>query len=155
MWQIEDLIRAVNFDIEKLLAQYTDLPEADLAEIKTQYEQLISMMEIENKKKFGHLQIFQNIVIELNDLHLSLLQNPTKQKYQQIYALAKPHIELFAEKMNNKTNIEIDICFHAMYTTALLKLQKKEISNDTLQAVKTIGNLLTHLTAEYHKNEKI
>ena len=58
MWQIEDLIRAYNLDIDKidenLISKY-NVDDTQRQEIKDWYESLIKMMELEDKKQMGNL----------------------------------------------------------------------------------------------------
>ena len=41
---------------------------------------------------------------------------------------------------------EIETCFDALYGVLMLKLQKKEISEETQKAIKVIGDLLAILS---------
>ena len=76
MWQVEDLIRACGLDIEavksNIVSRYK-VYEATRLEILDWYEGLIKMMELEDKRKSGHLQINKNVIIRLADLHQQLL----------------------------------------------------------------------------------
>ena len=79
MWQTEDLIRSLDFDIEKIekeiISKYEESDEIK-TKIREWYKNLIEMMDMENVRKKGHLQIIINIVIDMYDLHLRLLQLP-------------------------------------------------------------------------------
>ena len=60
MWQIEDLIRAYNRNIDNLEKDYINkfqVSAEEHAEMKDWFEGLIKMMELENVRKKGHLQI--------------------------------------------------------------------------------------------------
>ena len=49
---------------------------------------------------------------------------------------------------------ELETCFDAMYGVWMLKLQKKEVSEDTQKAVKVISDLLAMLAGYYIKDKK-
>ena len=49
---------------------------------------------------------------------------------------------------------ELETCFDAMYGVWMLKLQKKEVSEDTQKAVKAISDLLAMLAGYYIKEKK-
>ena len=78
MWQVEDLIRANQFDIDSIrrtvIAQY-DQPDDVKEEIAGWYEELIEMMRSEGVKEKGHIQLNKNVIIALTDLHLRLLKS--------------------------------------------------------------------------------
>lgn len=72
MWQIEDLIRANNCDIElidKNIIRKFNLPDDQRKEMKEWYESLIDMMRREGVTQSGHLQINKNILNQLVQLH--------------------------------------------------------------------------------------
>lgn len=157
MWQIEDIIRANHFDIDliekNLISQYKADDETH-AEIKDWFESLIKMMELENVKLSGHLQINKNVIIRLADLHQELLKSPKFPEYGAEFYKTLPYIvELRAKAGDNKTG-ELETCFNALYGTLMLRLQGKEISESTLQAIAQISKFLATLSAFYKKNEE-
>lgn len=73
MWQIEDIIRANDLDIDKIRHNVIDrfgLDEAQTREMTEWYESLIDMMRREGVEKKGHLQLNKNVIIQLVDLHM-------------------------------------------------------------------------------------
>lgn len=61
MWQIEDLIRAFNLNIdtinERIISNYPVKDEAERKSLYEWYESLIEMMRLENIQEKGHLQL--------------------------------------------------------------------------------------------------
>jgi hypothetical protein len=157
MWQIEDLIRAYSLDIDKidenLISKY-NVDDTQRQEIKDWYESLIKMMELEDKKQMGHLQINKNVIIRLADLHNELLKSPKFPEYGAEFYKTLPYIvELRAKSGENKVG-ELETCFNALYGILMIKLQGKEISEDTVKAIAQISKFLATLSAFYHKNEE-
>lgn len=157
MWQIEDIIRAYKLDIDKieqtLIAQY-NVDAQKRTEVRDWYESLIKMMELENVRTSGHLQINKNVIIRLADLHQELLKSPKFPEYGAEFYKTLPYIvELRAKAGENKVG-ELETCFNALYGTLMLRLQKKEISQDTIQAVTQISKFLATLSSFYKKNEE-
>jgi hypothetical protein len=75
MWQVEDLIRASGFDLERVdenVIRKFDLPPETLEEIRTWYSNLITLMAEERIVNKGHMSFLNNLIRELNDLHLRL-----------------------------------------------------------------------------------
>lgn len=152
MWQIEDLIRAYNLDIDKIQQSvidpvYSTVEERE--EARDWYEGLIIMMKSEGKQQSGHLQINKNIIIDLTDVHLRLLKDPLQSEYIGVYYNTLPYIVELRAKSGQKDFPELETCFTALYGYLLLKIQKKEVSEDTQLAINQITALLRMLAKKY------
>lgn len=157
MWQIEDIIRAYKLDIDcieqNLISKY-NIEENKRQEVKDWYESLIKMMELENVKQSGHLQINKNVIIRLADLHQELLKSPKFPEYGAEFYKTLPYIvELRAKAGENKAG-ELETCFNALYGTLMLRLQRKEVSEDTMKAITQISKFLSLLSSLYKMNEE-
>ncbi len=157
MWQIEDLIRAYGFDVEKIKSSIVDpypVTEEQKKELLQWYVDLINMMHDEGVMQRGHIQINKNIIVWLTDLHLQLLRSPKFPYYSAAYYKALPFLVELRAKGADKDVPELETCFDAMYGVLMLKLQKKEISEETQKAMKVIGDLLAILADYYIKDKK-
>lgn len=156
MWQIEDIIRAYKLDIDaidkQIISKY-DVPEEKKKEIREWYESLIDMMRREGVVEKGHLQLNKNIIIDLTDLHLALLKSPKEPFYGATFFKTLPYIVELRAKNGDKEIGEIETCFNALYGILMLRLQKKEISEQTQMAMKQISAFLALLSEKY-KQEK-
>ena len=153
MWQVEDLIRANNCDIDKLeqtvVAPY-NLPDEQRTEMVEWYANLVEMMHLEGVEQSGHLQINKNVIISLTDLHYRLMHSQKFPFYQAAYYKALPFIvELRAKGGQDK--MELDNCFEALYGVWMLRLQRKEVSADTANAVADIVKYVGLLSDYYNK----
>ncbi len=158
MWQVEDLIRACGLDIEaidrNIVSRYkTD--ETTRREILDWYEGLIKMMELEDKRKGGHLQINKNVIIRLADLHQQLLGSTKFPDYTAEFYRTLPYIvELRAKTPKEEQVGELETCFNALYGVLMLRLQGKPISKDTEAAIKQISRFVALLAAYFKKDEE-
>ena len=78
MWQVEDLIRASEFDLDRvdeIVIRKFDLPRETLDEIRTWYANMITLMAEEKLVEKGHMSFLNKLIRELNDLHLRMLQS--------------------------------------------------------------------------------
>ena len=157
MWQIEDMIRADGLDIDKIRTNIIDrfdgLTSEQRMEMEEWYDSLIDMMRREGVAERGHLQINRNILAELTDLHRQLLADVRFNRYQELYYKVLPYIVELRAKAGNAAEDELTTCFTALYGMLMLKLQGKEISEDTSRAIAEITSLIATLSAYYHKNE--
>lgn len=154
MYQIEDVIRAYQFDLNRILAEFVEpnLPDKSfLSQYKNWYERLISDMKSEKIISVGHRIELQEVFIELVYLHNSLLTIVNDEKYIQLYETAKPAIEDFIEHSNLKGKSHLEVCFQALYMKLLLRMQKKEISAETEQAFDQIRIVIAYLSRAYQQ----
>ena len=156
MWQIEDIIRANNLDIDKIeetiINKYSELSEQQKKELKEWYESLIDMMLREGVKEKGHLQINKNVILALEDLSKRLLADPKFASYAAQYYHTLPLIVELRAKAGDEKADELETCFNALYGILMLRLQGKEISEETLQAATQISKFLAVLSAYYKKD---
>lgn len=156
MWQVEDLIRAAQWDIktlrDTLVSRYNPSPEQE-AQLIQWYSELIDMMRQEDILEKGHLQISKNVIIQLTDLHLQLLRTPKFPFYSAAYYKALPFIVELRAKNNAGEKPELETCFEALYGVMLLRLQKKEVSTETTRALEAISHVLSMLANYYIKDK--
>lgn len=152
MWQVEDLIRANNLNIDlicqNIIDQY-DQPEDIKVSIREWYENLIEMMIHDEVQEKGHLQINKNVISNLTDLHNSLLKLSEHADYHAMYYKTLPYIVELRVKGADKNESEIETCFSALYGFLLLKIQNKEVSGETQAAISQIGSLVRLLAIKY------
>ena len=148
MWQVEDLIRALDFDPQKiyntLVAQYK-VDEAKKKEISAWYDNLTLMMQKEQLQKSGHLQMLVNLSDDLNRFHTALITQQIDSAYSSLYAGIKGDLELVREK-SGKDDHDVDVTLNTLYIILMLKMKKQEVSEGTQNAVWKFGNFLGHLS---------
>ena len=157
MWQVEDIIRSNNFDLDRItdsVINQFNSPDEIKYDMKLWYQNLITQMMKEGISEKGHLSNTLHYVEELNNLHNSLLTTLQDIKYQEQYILAKENLTSFMNKSGGEAKNEIHACFIAMYGLFILKLKQTNISGETKEAMKTFSGLLAVLVDRYHKLKK-
>ena len=157
MWQVEDIIRANNMSLDKikeLLVEPYNLPAESKAELVEWYDNLIEMMRLEEVKEKGHLQINNNVLINLTDLHLRLMKSSKVPFYSAAYYKALPFIVEFRTKSEGRAKGELENCFDALYMVWLMKLQKREINEETLKATNEISRFISMLSLYFKEDEE-
>ncbi len=156
MWQIEDLIRAYSLDIDQIqkniIDAYKDLDDDKRRELRDWYESLIDMMRREGVEKSGHLQLNKNVLIDLRSLHNRLMKDPKFAQYAAEFYNTLPYIVEIRAKAGENKKDEIESCFDALYGILMLRLQGKEISEETQEASKQISRWLAMLASYYKKD---
>lgn len=152
MWQIEDLIRANNLDLDKIQATIIDKfeqPEEVRNEIRDWYESLIDMMRREGKQESGHLQLNENVIIDLTDLHIRLIQSGKEPFYVATYYKTLPYIVELRAKAGDDKKGEIETCFSALYGILMLRLKGQSVGEETMNAIKQISVFLGMLNDKH------
>ena len=159
LWQVEDLLRACDLDIDRVektvIARY-DVDENTRHEIKEWYESLIKMMELENVREKGHIRVCHNVLIRLDDLHQQLLADPNRfpDYHADYYRTLHIIVQLRASMPEQERPGELETCFNALYGVIMLHLQGKEISQDTAAAISQISHFIGMLAAYFKRDEE-
>lgn len=157
MWQLEDTIRVYGCDADRLRDEYVarfDYEESDRAAEAQWLADLCQMMRDEGKTEGGHLQINQGTISLMTDLHNQMLQSTKQPFYSAAYYKALPFIVEFRSRSGHADAPELESCFEFLYGTMLLRLQKKNISKETQEAVTHITHLLALLADAWRKERE-
>ncbi|NLU38335.1 MAG: DUF4924 family protein [Bacteroidales bacterium] len=148
LWQIEDLIRAYNFDMEKIDSELVSQYHAD-EELRTRifnwYKNLVVMMQKEQIQKAGHLQFLINLTNELDQFHQLVIKKSINAEYQKLYSDIALDIDYIRQKSGLNHN-DIEIVLNALYMILMLKMKNQELSDGTQVAIWKFGNFLNHLS---------
>ena len=157
MWQIEDILRAYQLDIDIIKSQYLsqfNLEGDLLKQTEEWYANLCEMMKTEGVAQHGHLQINKNVLQELQELHTQLLNSQKFPYYHEMYYKVLPYIVELRAKGANTEDSELQICFDALYGILILRLQHMEITADTEKARQDISTFLGQLSDYYFKDKQ-
>jgi len=156
MWQIEDLIRAYELDIDRIdreiVHKHTGLDENQQQELRDWYESLIDMMRREGVQQKGHLQLNINTLNDLWDLHRRLMADPRYASYANEYYKVLPYIVELRAKAGEEKPDELEAIFNMLYGVLLLRMQGKKITPQTQAALKDVSHYLGMLSAYYKKD---
>jgi len=151
LYQVEDLIRAFKGDMElieqRLVSKYK-ADEKTSEAITAWYLNLVAMMEKEHIEEKGHLQFITNLISDVNDFHLKLMETTKEAIYVQSFKAVAGLVEELKLK-NEEAKNDVDLGITAIYGFLLLKMQKKDISIDTTEAIKRISSWLSSLSKLY------
>jgi hypothetical protein len=131
LWQIEDYLRA--------------FPQQ--SEANQELLDLSNMMHQENIMEKGHLQLAQNALSELEELHNDLLEQEAS--YRAAMIRLTPSLNLLKAKTDRPTMSDVEACLILLYQIMLLKLQKSPISPETEQVQKQATQVLQYLSRTY------
>ena len=151
MWQMEDLLRAVHFDLEALNGFITTYAssEQEHQQEKQWYEQMIRNMRSERIEQRGHLSELEELMVELTYLHQTLLKVTKQTDYIALYEAAKPNMEAYSSKGKGFGTNEVEMCLQALYGLLVLRLKRETISEETQRAMDSFSALMAALSKAY------
>ncbi len=158
MWQIEDLIRAHDLDLDKIrhniIDQYKDLTDRQRKELSDWYESLIDMMRREGIAEKGHLQLNINTLNQMQELHTQLLHSSEHPEYAAEFYKTLPFIVELRSRQGDDKLGEIETCITALYGILMLRLSQKEITPDTMKAMQQISRFIALLAHDFKLDQE-
>ncbi len=154
MFQIEDMIRGYDFDLKKIetnIIHKFEQPVGIIEEMSVWYGDLIEKMQKEGLKKKNHLSFLNEIMDILFQLQEELLKDTDELKFIEQYKITKPNIDMLRTKSSYAGDNEIVLCMDGLYGFLLLRLQGKEVSQETVEGISSISSLIVMLTKKYHE----
>ncbi|MBQ5379410.1 MAG: DUF4924 family protein, partial [Paludibacteraceae bacterium] len=136
LWQMEDYLRAFPAH----------------AEATPELHELNEMMHREGLLEGGHLQLAQNALTELEELHSTLLEEDAM--YRAAIIRLTPQLNLLKAKTDRPTMSDIEACLTLLYQIMLLHLQKKAVSPQTADVQQQATQLLQFLSKTYYANSR-
>lgn len=135
LWQIEDYLRA--------------FPEQ--ADATQELHELNEMMHREGIMEGGHLQLSNNALTELEELHASLLNEDAR--YRAAIIRLQPSLNLLKAKTDRPTMTDVEACLTLLYQIMLLTLQQRPISAETAGVQKQATQVLRFLSITYYDHQ--
>lgn len=158
LWQIEDLIRALGFDMQRLY-QVLVAPQAISDEQKQSlfywYEDMANMLITEGKREQGHVAHIQHLIADIHDMHLRLLAMPIGRDYKARFSLLEPHlIKLRSELKDSSGKSDSEVMFMALYSVVLLRLKGEDKSSHITDVMELVSPVVALLADYYRKVEQ-
>jgi len=157
MFQIEDLIRANEFDLDRILESIIRPQISDdllLDQYTKWYADLIKQMRMERIESKGHSSDINEILMELLLLHNTLINISREPRYLQAFEKALPILKDFQRKSNAGDLNLVEVGFNALYGKMILKLKGVAISPASEEGFQLISIMLGILAHFYKKMKK-
>ena len=151
LWQLEDLLRALQFSPEAiystLIAPRKDIAEEQKSVFLLWYMDLANLLRQEGKEEKGHL------IRDLHDLHLQLMKLPVGEHYRATCARLEPELPRLRAVLGNPGINDTELCFRALYAAMLYRIKgegNKSAVSDTLEFISPV---IAELADLYRKVE--
>lgn len=155
MFQIEDIIRSFNFDLNKIdeaVVQKFEQPKKVKDQIRAWYEQLIKDMQTQGIEQTGHLEELKSTMQGLDILHQTLLTTIQDKQYQELFETAKPALADLVRKSGGKHHDnEVEIALNGIYGLLVLRLKQQRVASSTEEELGKVSAMLARLAHQYQQ----
>lgn len=156
LWQLEDLLRALQFSPEAILSTLVRPRELKVEEqqvLLAWYVDIAQLLIEEKKSEKGHLTHTLHLIRDLHDMHLRLLREPEGEAYRARFARLEPHLPSLRKLLGNENISDTELCFRALYAAMLYRIkgEGESVVSDTLEVVSPVIAMLSEF---YHKVER-
>ena len=150
LWQIEDLVRAADFDPIVLEKWAEDTANSEGTDPEKEKEWIISIaaeMRSQGKTEAGHVSFVSESMVELAHLHEMLLGPLEDKRYKEAFEIAEPMMKDLSVKQPGFAGHPVEQLLVVLYGCLILRLQKHAISAETeagFVAFRNWANALAH-----------
>lgn len=155
LYQVEDIIRALQFDFDRIEKQLVAAYKTDAKtskEISDWYSNLVIMMDKEGNRQQGHLQFLQNLIADVNDFHLRLMETRDDAQYVHTFQMIAGLLGEIRLK-NAAAGDDVQLALDTIYGFLLLKMKNAPVTNETTDAVQRLSHWLGSLSKLYREFE--
>ncbi len=158
IWQLEDLLRAMQFSPEAvfrtLVAPRDASDQWKLAALEW-YMDIARLLQQEGKVEGGHLDHTLHLVADLNDLHLTLLQQPAGRGYREVFERLAPELPRLRETLGREDVSDIELVFRILYAAMLYRIKgaRTEVTDEVVALVSPVAAMLSDLYLKAERGE--
>ena len=158
LWQLEDLLRALQFSPEAIYSQLV-APREVADEQKhiylLWYMDIVNLLRKEGKEQSGHLEHTLHLIGDVHNLHLQLMQNPVGEHYRKTFARLAPQLPQLRAMISRDDVSDTELAFRSLYAAMLYRIKgdkkRAEAISDTIELVSPV---VAELAAMYGKVER-
>ena len=158
LWQLEDLLRALQFSPEAIFSTLI-APRRDIAEEQKHlflmwYLDIASLLRQEGKEEKGHLEHTLHLIQDLHDLHLQLMKLPVGAHYRATVARLEPELPRLRQVLGNPGTSDTELCFRALYAAMLYRIKGEGGNRAVTDTIEYISPVVGELAALHGKVER-
>lgn len=157
LWQLEDLLRALQFSPEAIYSQLVE-PRKDILEEKKHlfllwYMDIVNLLHQEGKDEKGHLEHTLHLIGDMHNLHLQLLKFPVGAHYRTTFARLEPELPRLRQVLGNPGMSDTELCFRALYAAMLYRIKGEGGKSAVTDTLEFISPVIAELADMYRKVE--
>lgn len=159
LWQLEDLLRAMQFSPEAIYAALvkpadTGDPETGNA-LLMWYVDVGNLLREEGKEKSGHLDHTLHLIGDMHNLHLELLRSPAGVRYRELWEKLQPELAGLRETLGNEDMPDTELMFRALYAVMLYRIKGDATKESSISdVIELVSPVIGELARIFHLAER-
>lgn len=160
IWQLEDLLRAMQFSPEAVYSQLVaprELPDEQKLVFLQWYMEIADLLRKEGKEQSGHLQHTLHLIADMHNLHLQLMRNPVGEHYRATFARLAPELPRLRAMLRSDEMSDTEIGFRALYAAMLYRIKgdtrRAAAIGDTIELVSPVVGELAAMYGRVERGE--
>ena len=158
LWQLEDLLRALQFSPEAIYSQLVAPREIDEEQKHIYllwYMDIVNLLRKEDKEETGHLEHTLHLIADMHNLHLQLMHHPIGEHYRKTFAALMPQLPRLRQMVQKEEISDTEIAFRALYATMLYRIKGGDKGGEAIKdTIELISPVVGELAAMYGKVER-
>lgn len=158
LWQLEDLLRALQFSPEaiwKHLVEPGERSDTEKQQLLIWYTELGNLLRTEGKSERGHLDHTMHLIGDLQSLHYRLMEIPEGARYKALFESLAEELPRLRIVLAKDGISDIELCFRALYGVMLYRMKgEAERSEALAEVVGLISPVIAELAAAYRMAER-
>lgn len=158
LWQLEDLLRALQFSPEAIYSQLVAPREIDEEQKHIYllwYMDIVNLLRKEGKEEAGHLEHTLHLIADMHNLHLQLMHHPIGEHYRKTFAALMPQLPRLRQMVQKEEISDTEIAFRALYATMLYRIKGGDKGGEAIKdTIELISPVVGELAAMYGKVER-
>ncbi|MBR7103299.1 MAG: DUF4924 family protein [Tidjanibacter sp.] len=158
LWQLEDLLRALQFSPEAIwshLVEPSGRSELEKQQLLIWYTELGNLLKSEGKTEGGHLDHTLHLIGDLQGFHYRLMEIPEGAQYKAAFETLKEELPRLRIVLAKDGVSDMELCFRALYGVMLYRMKgDTERSEALADVVGTISPVIALLADAYRKAER-
>ncbi len=156
IWQLEDLLRALQFSPEAIYTQFvasrTQLSPQEQHALLEWYAQIGELLQKEGKDEKGHIEHTLHLIADLHNLHLQLLKLPIGARYRALYASLEETLPNLRAVIKGDIS-DTELCFRALYATMLYRIKGEGGKNAVADTIEFVSPVIAELALTFRRVE--
>ena len=158
LWQIEDLLRALQFSPEAIYSQLVaprQIEEEQKHIYLLWYMDIVNLLRKEGKEESGHLEHTLHLIADIHNLHLQLMHNPIGEHYRQTFSKLLPQLPQLRAMVKKEDISDTELSFRALYAAMLYRIKGDDKRSATItDIIEFVSPVVAELAAMYGKVER-
>ncbi len=158
LWQIEDLLRALQFSPEAIYSQLVaprQIEEEQKHIYLLWYMDIVNLLRKEGKEESGHLEHTLHLIADMHNLHLQLMHNPIGEHYRQTFSKLLPQLPQLRAMVKKEDISDTELSFRALYAAMLYRIKGDDKRSATItDIIELVSPVVAELAAMYGKVER-